>query len=237
MTLLKILSDPDFLPPDGGIIYTETNMQRLIPEPLNTITAGFFIIISIYWLIRLKGFSFQSLFLSTATYILLIGSIGGTAYHGLRQYKLFIMMDWVPIVILCLMAAVYFWTKIFYSRIYAIIPVIVFFLIQFILRLYLEEDDHLDWAISLNYGLMALMVIAPLLIYTYRAGFNSSLLVYTAIVCFAVALFFRISDGSQAISAGTHFLWHTLGAIATHLMFLYIYRIDTAKRVAVSPGF
>ena len=217
-------------------MYAETNMRQLIPEPLNTLTAGLFFIISVYWLIRLKGVSSHSFFLSAGTYILLIGSIGGIAYHGLRQYKLFILMDWIPIVILCLMASVYFWTKIFNRRIYAVIPVTVFFLILFISRLYLEKDSNLDWAISLNYGLMAVMIITPLLIYTSRMGTNSSRLVYTAIICFAGALFFRISDGSHIIFTGTHFLWHTLGAIATHLMFLYIYRIDTGNHVAVSSG-
>lgn len=235
MKLYNVYQGTDSLPPDGGIMYAETDMHRLIPEPLNTVTAVFFIIISIYWLLRLKGFSFHSLFLSTATYILLVGSIGGTAYHGLRQYKFFILMDWVPIVILCLMASVYFWSKILSRRIYAVIPVACLFLLQFFLRFYLEDDHNLDWAISLNYGAMAVMIIAPLLIYTSHTEFKSVTLVYAAIVCFAAALYFRVSDNNYT-SVGTHFLWHTLGAVATHLMFLYIYRIETQENVTEPIG-
>ena len=43
------------LPPDGGILYTETNMAQLFPEPLNAITAVFFLFIAIFWTIKIKG--------------------------------------------------------------------------------------------------------------------------------------------------------------------------------------
>lgn len=191
------------MPPDGGIVYTETGMHRLIPEPLNTITAGFFIVSAIYWLIRLNGFSLQSIFLSIASYILLIGSIGGTAYHGLRMYKVFILMDWVPILLLCMAACAYFWAKILSRRVYAIVLIVVFFLLQFAIRYYMEQSNHLDWGVSINYALMAVMVIAPVLIYLFKTGFIYSTLVFTAIACFALALFFRVSDNWNLLQAGT----------------------------------
>lgn len=104
MILANIPGVNIMLPPDGGIIYGETNMHHLFPEPLNTITAIFFIAIAIYWLVRLYGFSAQFVFLSISAYVLLIGSIGGTVYHGLRLYPFFILMDWIPILLLCMMA-------------------------------------------------------------------------------------------------------------------------------------
>lgn len=84
-------------PADGGMVYTETNLSHRFPEPLNTITSGFFFILALYWIFRLKGFSKHYSFLSIASWILLIGSIGGTFYHDLRRYPVFIMMDWLPI--------------------------------------------------------------------------------------------------------------------------------------------
>lgn len=224
------------LPPDGGILYTETDMQRFIPEPLNTLTAGFFVVIAVYWIIRLNGFSIRSLFLSIATYILLIGSIGGTAYHGLRLYRFFILMDWVPILLLCMMACAYFWAKILKKWAYSAIVIFLFFLLQFFIRRYMEQHNHLDWGININYGLMALMVIAPLMVYLFRTGFNYSSLVFLAIGCFALALFFRISDTWQLLPVGTHFLWHVLGAAATQMLFQYVYKIENGKVVLVKSG-
>lgn len=221
------------LPPDGGIVYTETDMHRLIPEPLNTATAGCFLIIAVYWLIRLNGFSIRSLFLSVATYILLVGSIGGTAYHGLRLYRFFILMDWVPILLLCMLACAYFWAKVLKKWVYAAVVIFLFFLVQFFIRRYMEQHNHLDWGININYGLMALMVTAPLLIYLYRTGFYYSSLVVAAILCFALALFFRISDSWQLLPVGTHFLWHALGAVATQMIFLYVYKIENRKLLLV----
>jgi hypothetical protein len=80
-------------PPDGGSFYAETNMQHLFPEPLNTITSCFFLAIAIYWTIKLWGKGRQHAFLSVALILLYIGGIGGTIYHGLRQWRIFIMMD------------------------------------------------------------------------------------------------------------------------------------------------
>lgn len=41
------------IPPDGGIVYAETNMSQLFPEPLNAITSCFFLAIAIYWTFKL----------------------------------------------------------------------------------------------------------------------------------------------------------------------------------------
>ena len=228
MRLLQSNIPAGVLPPDGGIVYTETDMSRLIPEPLNTLTASLFTVIAIYWLIRLKGFSRQLLFLSLSSYLLLVGSVGGTVYHGLRMYRIFILMDWVPILLLCMAASVYFLTKILRRQVYVIGFVGLFFLIQLLIRTYLEKYNHLDWAININYALMAVMVVAPLLFYLFKTGFRYSRLVFSAIGFFSLALFFRIADAWQFLPTGTHFLWHVLGAMATHTIFLYVFQVDTA---------
>src|SRR5690606_17917106 len=101
-----------FRAPDGGLLYTETNLNSLLPEPLNTLTSCFFFLLALYWIIRLKGFNPRHAFLSIASWFLLIGSIGGTVYHGLRKYPVFIIMDWLPILLLCLMASAWFWMKV-----------------------------------------------------------------------------------------------------------------------------
>ena len=62
------------------MLYTETNLSHHFPEPLNTITSGFFFLLALYWIFRLRGFSKQYIFLSLASWILLIVITGGTLY-------------------------------------------------------------------------------------------------------------------------------------------------------------
>ena len=144
-------------------------------------------------------------------------------------------MDWVPILILCMAASVYFWTRILKRPFYAVSVILLFFLSQLLIRNYLEQYNHLDWAININYGLMAVMVVAPVLIYLFKTGFRYSRLVFSAIGFFSLALFFRIADGWQFPPTGTHFLWHILGAMATHTMFLYVFQVDTASNNSKTP--
>lgn len=212
-------------PADGGLIYAETNLQNLFPEPLNTITSGFFFFLAIYWIVKLKVYSPDHAFLSVSSWLLLIGSVGGTVYHGLRKYPIFIPMDWVPILLLCLMASIWFWTKVLGSPILGITNILVLFLIQYPLTL-LNQNNFAHLVMNINYALMGLSVILPLIFYLVKIRFLHYQWVVAAIISFAAALFFRIADGWGWVPFGTHFLWHVFGAAATAFMFLFIYRLN-----------
>lgn len=218
-------------PPDGGLIYTETNLHHLFPEPLNMVTSALFLIPGIYWLIKLRGFSRQYSFLSVANYLMLTGCIGGIIYHGLRRWHFFILMDWVPIALVCLAASVYFWMKLLGRWIYGIIALALFIVLEtLMLKLMPETKHHL--AINLNYAVMVLMIVLPLALLLIKTrGYNWTL-VALALLAFAVALSFRIYDRFAPWAIGTHFLWHTFGAIAASLMFMYLYRLRERKEIA-----
>jgi hypothetical protein len=217
-------------PADGGMVYTETNLSHRFPEPLNTITSGFFFLLALYWLFRLKGFSKQYIFLSIASWILFIGSTGGTLYHGLRKYPVFIMMDWLPISILCLLASVYFWIKFSSKWFVGIIALFAFMLIEFQVRK-LMHGNNLQLGISLNYAAMVLMVLLPLVLLLLKMKGHNWQYIAAALVSFAVALFFRVADSWALLAVGTHFLWHTFGVIATALMFVFLKRIAEDRLV------
>src|ERR1700744_6110820 len=121
--LVMILS---LIPPDGGLIYKETNLHHLFPEPFNMVSSALFLIPALYWLIKLKGFSRQYSFLSLITWLLLIGCIGSTMYHGLRRWHFFIFMDWVPIAVICLMSSVYFWIRFTGKQIFGWVALVAF---------------------------------------------------------------------------------------------------------------
>src|SRR5215217_2033553 len=213
-------------PPDGGMPYAETNLSQFFPEPLNAITSCFFLGIAIYWTFKLWGTHKEHLFLTIALALLYIGGIGGTLYHGLRQWGFFIMMDWLPIMLLCISAGVYFLAKLIRWR-YALLLVLFYFVIQLFCRDLMKDDPHLF--ININYALMALLVLLPVAGYLNHTGWLHGKWVGMALLAFTVALIFRIADKWLLFDFGTHFLWHTFGAIASFCMFNYIYLVNDQK--------
>lgn len=212
-------------PPDGGMLYAETNLQHLFPEPLNTITSCFFLAIAIYWTIKLLGKFKQHTFLSVAVVLLYIGGIGGTIYHGLRQWRFFIMMDWLPIILLCVAAGVYFLGKVT-KWYYAVAFIVLYMCFQFFGRAQLTEQGNMQLFININYGVLAGMVLFPVLTYLISTQFKHGRWVGFALLAFIAALTFRVTDSWQLTEWGTHFLWHTFGAVAAFCMFQYIYLIN-----------
>jgi predicted membrane channel-forming protein YqfA (hemolysin III family) len=212
-------------PADGGMAYTETNLQHLFPEPLNMVTSALFLIPALYWIIKMKGFNRQYTFLSIAMWLLLVGCIGSTLYHGFRRWEIFIMMDWGPIAMLCLIASIYFWFKLSGKGFYGVLALLVFLAIEVGIHILIPPDDN-HLGISLNYAVMVLMVLLPLTLLLIKMKGRNSGLVILSLVCFSIALFFRVADKWQWVSFGTHFLWHTFGAIATSAIFVFIYRLN-----------
>jgi hypothetical protein len=211
-------------PPDGGSLYAETNMQHLFPEPLNTITSCFFLAIAIYWTIKVWGNTREHAFLSGALILLYIGGIGGTIYHGLRQWRIFIMMDWLPIMLLCVSAGVYFLAKL--TRwYYAILLVVLYTVFQYFARQQMRQGN-VQLYININYAVLAGIVLLPVLGYLINTSFKSGRWVGFALIAFIFALTFRVADKWEWLHEGTHFLWHTFGAIAAFCMFKYIYLIN-----------
>lgn len=215
-------------PADGGMLYTETNLSRFFPEPLNMVTSALFLIPALYWIIKMKGFNRQYVFLSIAMYFLLTACIGSTIYHGLRKWRFFIFMDWVPIALLCLLASVYFWYKLLGKWYYGLLALAVFVGVVAGMRLLLPMHD-VQLAISLNYGVMVLMIILPLTLLLIRLKGRNAGLVVLSLLAFAVALFFRVADKWAWLNVGTHFLWHFFGVVATTLIFLFIYYLKPAQ--------
>lgn len=212
------------LPADGGIIYAETDLNKLFPEPLNMISAGFFLIMAIYWIRKLHGYSDDHKLLSFGTYILLVGSIGGIIYHGFRIHPFFILMDWLPILILCTTITAYFWTKVLGNWVYAILIILLFVLVEFVAYKMLSATN-MNLANNVNYGMLVLSAILPLTLFLEKTKYRYGKWVLYALGFFSIALFFRISDPWRLLDAGTHFLWHTFGVLASQAIFTYLYKL------------
>lgn len=215
-------------PPDGGSLYAETNLQNLFPEPLNALTSCFFLAIAVYWTIKLRTDYGSYLFLSYSLVLLYIGGIGGTTYHAFRLWRPFIMMDWLPIMLLCVSAGIYFLVQLV-KWYYATLLVVAYVAFQFFFRNMMANEGNMQLFININYAMMAALVLLPVLAYLVSTKWKDGKWVGIALISFIIALTFRIADKWEWIKIGTHFLWHTFGAIASFCMFNYIYLVSKEK--------
>lgn len=209
------------IPPDGGMLYKETDMTQFFPEPLNALTAVLFLALAIFWNVKIKGNFKEYPFLTYCLMLLYIGAIGGTVYHSFRQWPVFIMMDWMPIMLLCLSAGFYFAAQ--STRwYYAVLMVLLYLVLMFALKNWIFIGNT-SLFINVNYAIMASFVLFSVLSYLMFTQWKAGKWVGFSLLSFVFALIFRIADKWERFSFGTHFLWHTFGAIATFCMFNYIY--------------
>lgn len=208
--------------PDGGNAYTETNFSQFIVEPFNTMSAILFLFLAGYWYLRLRGQFGRYKFLTAATFLLTVGAVGGTVYHAFRESAFFMYMDWLPILLLVVGAAAFFVVKLVKSAWIAAGVVLLAFLSQILVFTFLDQP----LSQNISYGLMAVMLILPLVIHVVKSKFYQWWWVVYAFSAFALALLFRILDPVLEWEVGSHFLWHVFGAAAGHFMFKYIFEIQ-----------
>jgi hypothetical protein len=211
--------------PDGGLWYAETDPTHLIVEPFNAFSAFLFVMMAVWWLFKLRGKFIERTFLYICSIILLIGAVGGSIYHAFRYATFFIYMDWLPILILCLMASTYFLFHILKNIWWALLIMLVIIVIQVAVWNSGNTTGHNN--ININYALMAATVLVPIFLFLRKKKFKNGNLVIGALVAFLCALFFRVVDADRWLSMGTHFLWHLFGAIACQLLFVFVYRSFT----------
>ncbi len=209
--------------PDGGPVYSETDLGRFIVEPWNTVSAIFFVLIVIYWAYKLKKSNKRNSFLQYGTPILGIGGVGGTLYHAFRSSHYFLIMDYLPILLLCISAGVYFTFKAFPKKRYMALALFTFVAAQYLTFHYLPAG----LSTNVSYALLALSILLPTFAWMMRTQFRYYYYVLLALLSFVAALTCRMLDFHDSfLPMGTHWLWHTFGALACHLMFLYQFSVN-----------
>lgn len=221
---MKILQ----LLPDGGPIYSETDVNAVIVEPYNTLSAVLFILMSVYWYGRLKGKFTQFPYLTSSLILLSIGGVGGVIYHGFRYSSYFLYMDWLPIMALCIITAMYFMYKVMDSWLYAVLYFLLVLIVDRVAWELIPEHNG-NLRANVNYSILGIGVLFPTVWMLYKSNYQFWYYVLFAILSFLIALFFRIADHWGILSIGTHFLWHTFGAIAGNFMLLYIHHFNMAE--------
>jgi predicted membrane channel-forming protein YqfA (hemolysin III family) len=218
-----------FRMPDGGPIYVETlnhmNSQEkgLIWEPYNTATAMLFGVVAVYWLFKIRGRE-KNLFFKISMPILLIGSLGGTLYHGLRASRWFLLMDVMPIAILLIGSVVYIITRLSGRAWFGWVLAVGGFAATVGLGVFMRRSGLAPFGPSTAYLMLVVYVIIPYTIFLLRTGREAMPYLILAGMLFLMAFAFRSIDLMVDLPMGTHFLWHTFGAFASASLITYLWR-------------
>ena len=217
---------PEFLqiPNDSGPIYKETFMDRLPVEPFNTFSNLIFLFIIIYFAIRVFKNIRQHAFLVFCLPVLTVGFIGGTLFHGTRSHQIWLFMDWMPIMILCMAVVFYFIFKVFLPWWKRLLAIILIFTISFLLR---SLPIPSAIRISLGYVITSVTVLLPIILYLFKTNGQNKEPVILAVLSFVLAVTFRSMDKRLEVDflyMGTHWLWHLFGGISVFFLMLYVYK-------------
>ncbi len=216
--LLSLLSFPQ----DSGPIYQETVNGRFPIEPYNTYSNILFLGIIIYFAFKVyKDFKHHR-FLAYCLPVLLLSYIGGTVYHATRSHDFWMYLDWLPIIFLCFGVSVYFTVKLKTSWKGRFLLILIVLLLVVGVRL-------IPWAqnvkTSIGYVATAVGLLLPIFVYMYTQHLKHWDMILFAVLSFIAAISFRVMDGFIYIMPmGSHWLWHSFGALSVFFLMNYIYK-------------
>lgn len=209
---------------DHGPLYRETDLTRTIVEPWNTFSNLFFLLIVIYWLRKIFKSSKNHRFLWFALPLIFVGFVGGTLYHATRSHQVWLLMDWVPIMFLSLACSFYFSKKNGHSLLKTLS--ILFLPAGSIMAIHYTFKIPMYISMSLFYSSLALALFYPLFYYSWQRNKRHLDVLIKSVVIFILAALFRSTDHvfpTSFFPMGTHWLWHSLGAIAVHFSIKFIF--------------
>jgi hypothetical protein len=213
--------------PDGGPVYSETNIHELIAEPWNAISSLAFLIPAIYWIWRCRRNLRGNIFLLTCCLLLSTGGLGSTLFHAFRKLPALLLMDILPIILLTVIVSIYFWIKILPKWWLVILIIIPAYLLRVWVAKHLTAHD----GINMNYFISGTLIFLPLLILLIKTKFHQWSYILAALILLATGLFFRKidSDTPPLLSMGTHWLWHLFCAGGAYYLGYFIYHRENTE--------
>ena len=232
--------------PDGtplyGPWYQETDFDRVIVEPWNTASAALFILLPVVWLWRLRGQYRRHRFIVWCLPILAVGGVGGTIYHAFRGRAIWLLLDFMPIVILALAASVYAWSKLLRRWWLGLLSVPAVVLVRLFLFAWLRASGlPFSTGINAGYSFLALVLLLPFALLMWKRRFRDAWVLGAAVAAFAAAVTCRALDNganglNHVLPMGSHFLWHLFGVVAAFFAIEYLYRLDRTTGNGIDVG-
>lgn len=234
---MHVWIDPSQRLADWGPRYAETDVSRFPVEPWATWTNLVFLFAIVYWTWRLRGQYRRHSILTIALPLLTAGWFGGTVYHATRSHPVWLLMDWMPIVLLMLLASGWMWRRLVPSPGLACVATLAPLLAVLALARSLANTGPAG--ISLSYALIAASVLVPAALNAARNRTRAWIWLVVVVLCFAAALMFRLLDARLSAAGwphGSHYLWHLFGGAATFCMFRFLFELRTADPKGPEDG-
>lgn len=228
MEYLQFLTDsltvpPLILPQDGGQVYAETDMSRIIVEPWNAVSSLFILLPALYWGYKLRGRYKEFPFITFCIPLLFLGGLGSTLFHAFRSSGYLLLLDVTPTAILTLSLAIYFWYKVLPSW-WWVVPVVV---VAVGLRVWAWNSLYGQERINASYLFSGTFLFIPTLILLFKTRLEYSGYIFFSLGCFVLALVFRKTDTIEQnlLPMGTHFMWHILTGVGAFFLAEYLYKL------------
>lgn len=222
---------------DGGPVYRETDLSRFPVEPFNTFSNLVFLAIILHFSFKVYRDPQRHYFLAWSIPVLFLGFLGGTVYHASRSHPVWLYLDWVPIVLLCMAASFYFIFKIDKPLLYRIGIIALVVLISIGGRRLPVPASYKE---SLGYIATAAALLLPMAWYIISTRGRNVKFIAAALGSFTLAIFFRMLDRfvqGDIMFMGTHWLWHLFGGISVFFLMSYIYKDACADKVPAKAAF
>ena len=221
-------------PNDPGPIYTETLLALHAAswpvEPWNTWSNLIFVAILLDISVRTKLNYKRYPLIVFSLPVLTVGLLGGTVYHATRSHVVWLILDFMPILLLTSAAAIAYWKALVGSTPKAVCLFLLVAVSGRTLAWTLNVDRSIK--ISLSYAAAALAILIPIFLIARRRTKTDRLLVAGITLTFASAVAFRMFDRpipgiphEPLLPMGTHFLWHLLGGAAVWLLMILTIRL------------
>ena len=211
--------------PDGGPMYTETDLTReWLIEPWNATSSLAFLIPALYWMYKIWPQRQQYTVLVVCSVFLILGGLGSTFFHALRIHPFFLVMDVLPMQLLMIVIIAYCWGKILPRPWMGWLVVGINLLVQGFLYTAQLLPSHTT--INVGYAITGILFFAPLLYILFKTKMQDSQYLLLGMVLLGLSLFFREVDAREnftPLPMGTHFLWHLSSAWAAHFLARYLY--------------
>ncbi len=218
---------------DGGPWYAETHItDNLIVEPWNAFSSLAIAAPAVYFLWKIRKNPKQYGFLLAAIPFLFLNGLGSTLFHGLRTSRIFLLMDFMPALILTLMITVYFWSRILPKWWMSFIVITPIFLMRFgVIDLIPGQGG-----INTSYMISGVAFLLPTFLILKKYNFKKTFNIVGGAICFILAIYFRQVDKefTEVVAFGTHFLWHIFSGIGAFLLADYLYFIRNRELEAKS---
>ncbi|MFT6216294.1 MAG: hypothetical protein ACJAS3_002703 [Roseivirga sp.] len=220
---------------DGGTWYAETRItDQIIVEPWNAFSSLAIAAPAVYFLWKIRKEPRQFPFLLFCIPILFLNGIGSTLFHGLRTSSIFLLMDYLPALVLTLSITLYLWYKLLPKWWMVIFTVGPIFILRFVAMNYFSGQ----LGMNLSYIIGGSAFLLPFMLILRKYRYKKSLQIMTAVLCFILAIYFRGADQelTHIFSFGSHFLWHIFTGIGAYFLADYLYFIRKKEIDAQTVG-